>query len=89
MQVGAQKATQSRSNSEGTKPMKNAMNIQGTGNTIVQFTPGRDLAVAAADKRTFSGTRSDLRFLVCGTQTTVPIRLVFSASHCTTTTRRR
>lgn len=45
MQVGAQKATQSRSNSEGTKPMKNAMNIQGTGNTIVQLTPGRDLAL--------------------------------------------
>lgn len=45
--------------------------------------------VAAADKRTFPGARSHLRLLVSGTQTTVPIRLVLSASHCTTTTGRR
>ena len=44
--------------------------------------------VAPAFRRTFPGAFAHLRLLVSGTQTTVPMRLRFIASHCTTTTGR-
>jgi hypothetical protein len=45
--------------------------------------------VALAVKSTFPGAPAHFKALVSGTQTTVLLRLRFSASHCTTTTGRR
>jgi len=45
--------------------------------------------VARAERLTFPGAKAHFKLLVRGTQTTVEMRLWFSASPCTTTTGRR